>query len=111
MIKKVFNVAILATLFAACSTADYDHFGDIRGMVLDDDTGEPVLQATVTLSPTLKNAYTYTDGAFEFHELEEGNYTITVQKTEYNTNRKTVTINAGETTNVSIVIKKASKEY
>lgn len=106
MIKKALRIIVLATLFAACSPVEYDHFGNISGTVIDVDTGEPVQQATVTLSPTSKNTYTGMDGMFEFHELEAQQYTVTVQKTDYQANRKIVNVEAGETTNVALVMKK-----
>lgn len=106
MIKKALRIIVLATLFAACSPVEYDHFGNISGTVIDVDTGEPVQQATVTLSPTSKNTYTGMDGMFEFQELEAQKYTISVQKTGYQANRKDINVNAGETANVTLVMKK-----
>ena len=96
----------LLLLASACTRTEYDLFGNISGTVIDVDTGEPVQQATVTLSPTSKNTYTGMDGQFEFHELEASQYTVTVQKTGYQANRKLVNVNAGETTDVALVMKK-----
>lgn len=104
--KKVLTIFILATLFAACSPEEYDHFGEISGTVIDVDSGEPVQQATVTLSPTSKNTYTGMDGKFEFQELEPQQYTVMVQKSGYQANRKIVNVYAGETTTVALVMQK-----
>lgn len=84
----------------------YDTFCTISGTVIDVDTGDPIPQATVTLSPSGMNTYTGSDGHFEFLDLEERQYTITVQKTGYQTNRKTVTTIAGGTVDVSLTLKK-----
>lgn len=70
-------------------------FGAISGEVVDFSTGEPVEGALVTLSPTGMNVYTGPDGLFEFLDLDARQYTVTVQKTGYITNRKTVTIIPG----------------
>ena len=64
----------------------------ISGTVIDLDTGDPIQQATVTLSPSGRNTYTGYDGHFEFLDLDARQYTITVQKTGYLTNRKTVIV-------------------
>lgn len=93
-------------LASACSKTEYDLFGNISGTVIDVDTGEPIQQAVVTLSPTSKNTYTGMDGQFEYLDLEAQQYTVTVQKTGYQTNRKLVNVNPGESTVVSLVMKK-----
>ena len=77
-------------------------FGDISGEVVDFATGEPVEGAIVTLSPSGMNVYTGSDGLFEFLDLDRRQYTVTVQKAGYITNRKTVTIIPGGV--VSVII-------
>ncbi len=99
-------VLLIVNLFSACKPESYDTFGDIVGTVIDVETGDVVKQATITLTPTAQNTYTGMDGQFEFLELEAQQYTITVQKDAYETNRKLVNVIAGETTNVSLVMKK-----
>lgn len=107
--KKILLSAVFCLALAgltSCTHTEYDLFGNISGTVIDVDTGEPIQQATVTLSPTSKNTYTGLDGQFEFHELESQQYTVTVQKTGYQANRKLVNVNPSETTNVALVMKK-----
>jgi hypothetical protein len=48
------------------------------------------------------------DGRFEFKDLEAVQYTITVQKTGYQTNRKTVTAVAGESVKADIPLIKTN---
>ncbi|MBO2525994.1 MAG: hypothetical protein CW341_09905 [Bacteroidetes bacterium] len=76
----------------------------MSGTVIDVDSGEPISQATITLSPSSKNTYTGLDGQFEFLDLESQQYTVTVQKNGYETNRKIVNVVAGETVQVSLVM-------
>lgn len=96
-------VLLLAT---ACTKTQYDLFGSISGTVIDVDTDEPLAGVTVTLTPGGLNNYTGNDGLFEFKELDAQQYTITVQKSGYQVNRKTVEALAGETVNISITMKK-----
>ena len=81
----------------------------ITGTVIETGTNNSVSGATVTLSPSGKNTYTGTDGRFEFTDLDNNQYTITVQKNGYQTNRKTVTTEAGGTINVIVDLEKEDK--
>lgn len=77
-------------------------FGAISGEIVDFASGEPVESAVVTLSPSGMNVYTGFDGHFEFLDLDARQYTVTVQKAGYITNRKTVIIIPGGVVNVII---------
>lgn len=98
----------VAILFAACETVEFDNFSTITGTVIDADTQSPISGVNVNLSPSGKNAITGNDGYFQFVELDVLQYTITVQKTGYATNRKTVTANPGETEDIVITMKKTN---
>lgn len=103
-------LAVLMLLFVTTSCkkkkSETNYLCTIAGTVIEDPTGNPVSNATVTLSPSGKNTYTGSDGHFEFIDLYENQYTITVQKEGYVTNRKVVTLSAGGTENVSITLEK-----
>lgn len=100
--------ALLLCFATACSDdfVDYNVLGSISGTVIDVDTHDPVQSATVTLSPSGYNTYTGDDGRFDFIDLDARQYTVTVQKAGYITNRKTVTIIAGGNVNISLTLKK-----
>lgn len=104
---------VLACAMLLCFTTSceddlvtYDTFGSISGTVIDLDSGDPIPQAMVTLSPSGMNTYTGNDGHFDFLDLDARQYTVTVQKTGYATNRKTVTILAGGNVDISLTLKK-----
>jgi hypothetical protein len=99
-------IALIALATTSCTPVTYDTFGGISGEVVDLDTSDPVQQATVTLSPTGMNTYTGDDGTFEFVDLDERQYTVTVQKTGYITNRKTVTMIAGRVIPIKLTMQK-----
>lgn len=106
MKRTLFLLLTLVALTTSCEPVTYDTFGGISGEVVDLDTSDPVQQATVTLSPTGMNTYTGSDGSFEFIDLDERQYTVTVQKTGFETNRKTVTIVAGRVIPIKITMQK-----
>ena len=41
----------LMAFTCACNKIQYDLYGNLSGSVIDVDSGEPITQATVTLSP------------------------------------------------------------
>lgn len=90
-------------LFTACSNNDdYEIYSTIHGRVTDYADGTPVANAIVTLSPTSLTQQTADDGTFTFENLDAQTYTITVQKSGYQPNRKTVTAISGESMEVNI---------
>lgn len=104
--KKYFYVCLAAVFVFAtgCSKTEYDNFASLYGVVSDNATGTPVANATVVLSPGGMTKITGSDGLFEFSELEPQQYTITVQKSGYQTNRKSITAIVGEQIEVNITL-------
>lgn len=97
----------LACIVSSCGgELEYDSSGKISGTVIDMDSGEPIQNALITLSPGGLNTYTGYDGSFEFLGLNATQYAITAQQTGYAANRKTVTIKAREYVTVSLVMRK-----
>ena len=83
----LFAFAVVAT---SCSKTEYNNFATLYGVVSDNTTGNPIANATVVLSPGGTTKTTGNDGRFEFSELEPQQYTVTVQKVGYQTNRKSI---------------------
>ena len=106
MKKALLLIIALIALATSCEPVTYETFCNITGTVVDLDSGDPIQQATVTLSPSGYNTYTGSDGYFEFLDLEERQYTVTVQKTGYVTNRKTVTTVAGGVVDINLTLQK-----
>ena len=104
--KRLTFCAILLALLAmaGCEPVTYEVFATVSGTVVDATTMEPIEGVSVQLSPSSKNMVTGADGRFEFAEVDAVQYTITVQKSGYSTNRKLVNAIAGETTDVSITM-------
>jgi hypothetical protein len=103
----IFTILLLCALgFSGCGKKSYNTFGTLYGMVIDAETGDPISNASVLLSPGGKSKTTGSEGAYEFNDLDAQQYTITVQKTGYQTNRKTITAVAGEKTEANIPMTK-----
>lgn len=101
---------ILLTLFfvlaTSCSKTEENFYSTLFGIVSDNETGNPINAATVVLSPSGKTTVSGADGRYEFKDLEVMQYTVTVQKTGYLTNRKTVTVVSGESVQADIPMTK-----
>lgn len=87
---------------AGCDSYSYNIFGSIEGTVTDADSGLPLGNAVITLVPGSSSTQTGADGKFFFSDLDEGQYTVSVQKSGYQANRRNVTVISDET--VSILV-------
>lgn len=103
--KKIITFALGILLISACQPVTYDTYGTINGTVLDFETGTPIQNAAITLSPTGKSAFTGSNGYFQFDDLDPQQYTIRVQKEGYSTDSKSVNLHAGETEVVTISLR------
>lgn len=110
LLKYSFAVILLVFAVGCSSSDDYEIFAKIQGVVTDYQTGEPLSNASVTLSPSGLSKQTDANGFYGFEELDAQQYTLTVQKSGYQPNRKTVTAISGETLQVDIQLTIIPKE-
>lgn len=105
-IIRFFAGVMLPVLLLSSCGSDYvlDIYGSISGKVTDSLTGLPVNAAQVTLVPGASTVQTDTEGSFSFTSLKEGRYTISVQKSGYQANRKDITVVSGEETAIVITL-------
>lgn len=108
--KKFLATIIISFLFActfsSCTKDEVDLFSTLHGVVTDDATADCIPGATVTLSPGGKTQTTGSDGRYQFSEVDPLQYTVTVQKPGYSTNRKMVTVVSGQPTEANVSLHK-----
>ena len=104
MTKTILFIGALILAFAvsSCSKRNFDTHTSLWGIVSDAVTNDPISGANVTMSPGGRSQVTGSDGRFEFKDLEPQQYTITVQRIGYQTNRRTITAVVGEKTEANI---------
>lgn len=93
---------IIFTLFCLSNcdtTTDIDLYGSIEGVVTDEVTKEPINGALVTISPINTSKNTGSDGRYSFVNLEPELYNVQITNEGYETNKKTITVEPGETRN------------
>jgi len=105
-ISILLTCILLLALCNSCEKKEYNMYSTLYGIVNDHETGELIGGATVVLSPGGKTSTTGSDGRYEFIDLEPQQYTVTVQKSGYTTNRKTVVAVSGENTEANIPLTK-----
>ena len=104
---KIFTL-ISILIFIACAKDVVDTTGTIEGIVKDNTTSTPLQGCAVTLSPTGKSVTTGQDGHYAFEALDANNYSIEFSKVGYEANKKEVTVVAGRTMQVDVMLKKIS---
>lgn len=102
--KKYIYLIVLIVLSISCSKEEHEYFATIYGIISDYTSNEPVGNATIVLSPGGVTKTTDDNGYFEFSELTPQQYTITVQKTGYQSNRKSVTAVVNERTEANMLL-------
>ena len=106
---SLFFLGASLLLLSGCNSYKYDIFCSVSGVVTDVDDGFPLANVSVTIIPGGNSVQTASDGKFEFSQLTEGQYTISAQKSGYQSNRKNITAVSGETISTHISLAKIPK--
>ncbi len=80
-----FKIVFLAVLLLAVCTAWTQTTGKIAGVVTDEQTGEPLPGANITIEGTQMGAATAEDGSFYIINVSPGTYTLRIQMMGYET--------------------------
>lgn len=104
--NRIFILTLILLSFLSCNPIEYDMFGTIEGIVQDYDTNLPLENVYVQLSPGSKNCMTTSDGKFTFADLDAMQYTVTLQKNDYETNVMAVKVISSETSHIIMRMKK-----
>jgi len=86
----------LIFLAMALTSVLWGQTGTLRGNILDENTGEPVIYCTVQLEGTTIGTHTDLDGFFSIAEIEPGSYNLMATYIGYDTARLSFTIAADQ---------------
>ncbi|MEK7407575.1 MAG: TonB-dependent receptor [Acidobacteriota bacterium] len=78
--------------------------GQIRGLVVDAQSGEPLARVRVQLAATSSQATTDAKGNFALGGLQAGDYTLVVSTVGYRLLKKSFTLAAGETKEFEVIL-------
>lgn len=99
---------LIGTLGIVCCSpvTEYNIYGNIKGVVTDYDTNQSIEGASIMIIPGNQTIMSGAEGEFEFVDLDSGQYTLSVQKSGYQANRKIVEVVSGETIQTQIPLTK-----
>lgn len=107
VLAKVLFLFFITFFATACSSGnDYEIFSTITGTVIDYETGDPLPNVSILLSPGSITKVTDSNGHFTFESLDAQQYNLTAQKAGYQPNRKNVNAISGETIDIQIPMTK-----
>jgi TonB-dependent SusC/RagA subfamily outer membrane receptor len=95
---------LLCTLVFVQSEA-FSQTGTIRGTVVDAETREGLIGASVLITGTYLGSSTDRDGRFSIDRVPPGRYTVEARFVGYRTGKKEVTVLAGEVATVSFELR------
>jgi CheY-specific phosphatase CheX len=113
--KIIIILLVFTGLLSACNSDTTNVFGSIEGEVRGQKSGSGIVinpppyvsGAQVTLLSDGKTLHRYTTkagGKFEFHNLDAGEYAISVRKDGFETDYSPVSVISGEITNISVLL-------
>ena len=83
-------------------------FGNLRGIILDYDTEQPIPNATIYLAEADRGVVANYEGMFIFPRLLPGSYSVRVQHIGYRTRQTKIDIDAGEDASTEIILESES---
>ncbi|MDG5766213.1 TonB-dependent receptor [Balneolales bacterium ANBcel1] len=104
MIKKMTSAFAVAFLLVVATNALAQNTGTITGTLIDGSNDETLLGATVMIEGTNRGASTNMEGRFTIRNVQPGEYTLVATYIGYDRVRQDVVVEAGEETEVVIVM-------
>ena len=102
--KMAIRSCLLALAFIAFPTLARAQVGRVTGTVADSSNSRPVVGARVTVVGTTLTASTGENGTFSLGNVPPGTHQVRIQRIGFSPELRTVTIGAGETANVSVLL-------
>ncbi|MCM1151319.1 MAG: carboxypeptidase regulatory-like domain-containing protein [Alistipes sp.] len=87
-----------------CSEDETPSTGSVYGIITNSETGDPIRNAEVILSPGNTTTISGNDGHYEFLDLEPGQYKIQVQANGYGSNSRQISVALGSSTPCDILL-------
>ncbi len=109
----IFCVFLFCSFLMSFESVKADAFGNLKGIVVDGETGNPIFGTSVALLGTNKGAITKSDGSYLVRKIPIGVYTIKISSLEYKTQEiKNVRITIDSVTELFLeMFRKTSSMY
>lgn len=100
-------ISMLLLLALLIPPAFANETGSIFGVVLDEETGSPIVHANVVIEGTLLDALTIEDGSYLITGIPAGEYSVRAMMFGYTTQRKyRITVEAGSSVEANYTLEK-----
>ncbi len=106
----IFTVLAFFTISCEDALVDVEEYGSIEGLVINDSTGNPVSQASVTTSPATEAIVSDSDGEFLFSDIPTRDYTISVRKKGYERANVSVAVRDGKAARATILMSESDED-
>lgn len=98
----LYSIILFSLLLVSCSKDIIDTTGNLIGVISDSRSGAFLPGVSVALSPTGKTYTTGVDGKYEFRDIESQEYSVSVSKSGYHSDKRTAFVQVGQDTNLDI---------
>lgn len=95
-----YTLLLLSLLIVSCTKDIVDTTGNLVGVISDSRSGAFLSKVSVALTPTGKTYTTGVDGKYEFRDLESQEYSVSVSKSGYQSDKRTAFVQVGQDTNL-----------
>lgn len=101
--RSLFILLFATILFGSCAetTVEPILYGQLKGTVLDKNTGNPLNNVRISTSPASEIVFTNEKGEFEIEKVQAGNLVVEAQLNNYLTKVETVLVTKNQLTEVS----------
>ncbi|MFP4019905.1 MAG: carboxypeptidase regulatory-like domain-containing protein [Bacteroidales bacterium] len=99
---------LILAMFNMCTEEPFDPDikGSVEGIVMDDETNEPLRNATIQTKPSTEVILTDSSGYYKISMIDTGRYNVTAERTNYNTKTLGILIKEDHTSTVNFLLKK-----
>lgn len=108
LVKFVIALSLLFIAITEVNASVNQDTGEIRGVVKNAETGEPISWMSILIQDLEMNTHTHEDGVFVFENVPVGTHTVTFRRIGYVTENIDVQVEAGEVAEIEVELKQAA---
>lgn len=106
-IRFAFRISILIIFL---TNSGWAQTGEVRGIVFDKETGEPIIYTPVFIQETMVGKSTDINGFYAISKIKPGKYTLKCYSIGYDTAIESITIQEGRITTQNLYLKKSTTQ-
>lgn len=107
LLSFLFGLLVVMFILTGCSPDPVDTTGSIVGIIKDAVTGANIQGAEISIEGYGTKS-TGADGRYQFDDVNQGTYKVSVNSANYNSDEKSATVRAGEKTTLDFSLTRAS---